>query len=149
MTLTKDDVRAGLMPDEPRYDELARTFGTDALVFLRELAESPDSLLASKAVSLAGTIGGTGAAEVLRLGAAHTDTGVRAAAAYGLQRLDVKDAEPMLMVLLDDPDPSVLKFAIRTAGRFPESVTLRNKLVNLKKSSKELVRTEAIKALSR
>ncbi len=148
MAITMDDVRAGLMPDEPRYDELARTFGPDALVFLRDLAKSPDPLLAGKAVSLAAAIGGPEAAQVLRLGAAHADIGVRAATAYGVQRLDVKTAEPILEVLLDDQDPSVLKFAIRTAGRFPESAILNNKLVELKKSSNRYVKEEAMNALS-
>lgn len=148
MTLTRDEVRAGLMPDEPQYDRLARAFGKKALVFLEELAQSPDPLLAGKAVSLAGIIGGTEAVKTLRHGAAHKDMGVRAAAAYSLQRLKLKDAEPLLKELLDDPDPPVLKFAIRSAAKFPESEAIRKKLASLKKSSQEHVRLEAEKALS-
>jgi HEAT repeat protein len=148
MTLNKEDVRSGLMPDEPAYEKLARRFGKKALVFLEELAGSPDSLLAGKAVSLAGFIGGAEAVRILRLGAAHKDTGVRAAAAYSLQRFTLKDAGPLLQELLDDPDPPVLKFAIRTAAKFPGSAAIRKKLTSLKKSSKEHVRLEAEKALS-
>jgi hypothetical protein len=148
MSITMENVLERLASDEPDYAEAAHRLGPEALRFLLELVTWPDAMIASKAASLAGTIGGRDSIEVLQHGARHPAAAVRAATAYETQQLVADAAESVLLVLFDDPHASVRKFAIRSAGSFLSSTLLRNKLSELGKTSLEpfLIR-EVAKAL--
>src|SRR5215218_3930930 len=116
ITLTRASVVAALAPDEPDYSEAAATFGEAALSHLAELVRAADPLLAAKATSLTGTIGGEAAAEVVLEAARHDQVGVRAAAAYAARGLPERGASPVLLVLMNDDHPSVVKQAVAAAG---------------------------------
>jgi HEAT repeat protein len=126
ITLTRASVVAALAPDEPDYSKAAATFGEDALPHLAELVRSADPQLAAKATSLAGTIGGEAAAEAVLEAVRHDQVGVRAAAAYAARGLPERAASPVLLALMDDDHPSVVKQAVAAAaGSSDEQVTAR------------------------
>ena len=52
MSVTMKDVRTQLEPDEPDYAKAAQ-LGADAIPYLKELVNGPDTMLASKAAYLA------------------------------------------------------------------------------------------------
>ena len=52
----KEEIEKSLRAEEPDYDELARKLGQEALPYLKDIAKSNDTLLASKAVYLSGVI---------------------------------------------------------------------------------------------
>jgi hypothetical protein len=79
MSITLEQVRSALSPDEPNYSNL-QSLGTDALPFLEQLVQGTDAMMASKAASAAGAIGGENAVSVLENAArspAASDRGVR------------------------------------------------------------------------
>src|SRR5829696_3092577 len=126
ITLTRASVVAALAPDEPDYSGVAAAFGETALPHLAELVRAVDPMLAAKATSLAGTIGGEAAAEVVLEAARHDEVGVRAAAAYAARGLPARAASPVLLVLMDDDHPSVVKQAAAAAdGSSDEDVMAR------------------------
>lgn len=126
MVITMDLVLSLLAPDEPDYQE-AKEIGSAALPLLASLVESDDKMIASKAASLAGMIGGSEAAEVLERAARHPAEAVRAAAAHGAQNLPPEDAERLLIKMIDDKEPAVSYRAVLAARRVPTE-KLRQKL---------------------
>jgi HEAT repeat protein len=147
MAVTMEMVRALLAPDEPDYEK-AKEIGAEALPFLAGLVESDDKMIASKAASLAGMIGGPAAAAVLERAARHPTVAVRAAAAHGAQNLPQPDAERVLIKLMDDKDPAVVHRAIISARRVPSEM-IRQKLRALQAAHPaEFVRDAAAKSLS-
>lgn len=147
MAVSLEDVLAALAPEEPDYEE-ASTLGPEALPHLRSLVLSEDELLASKAASLASFIGGTGAADVLEAASEHSAVSVRAVAAHGANRLVPERAEAVLMKLLDDPEPTVVKRAVKSAAALA-SDPLRARLSEISQESRtqDFVRREALDAL--
>ncbi len=129
MTVTMQDVRSALDPEEPDYAAAAE-LGAEALPHLKTLVQGDDAMLASKAASLAAFIGGAGAADVLGAAAAHTEPPVRAVAAYGAQMLPQDVAEPIVLQLLDDDEPSVSKRAVKSAAAIPTD-EVRGKLAEI------------------
>jgi HEAT repeat protein len=112
MSVTMDEVRSAVEPDEPDYPAAAARLGVAALPLLSELIQGDDPALASKAASLAGNIDGAESLEVLREAARSPQAVVRIAAAAsvgGLSELPVTD---LLAALLDDEDPYVRKVAL-------------------------------------
>lgn len=116
VTVTRASVIRALTPDEPDYAEVARRLGEAAVPHLAELVRSEDPLLAAKATSLAGTIGGAASAEVVLEAARQQPVGVRAAAAYGARGLSEREASPVLLALMEDEHPGVVKQAIAAAA---------------------------------
>jgi hypothetical protein len=110
--VTMKDVRAAIDPDEPDYEAAAVRLGQDALPFLRELAAGSDTMLASKAVSLAGTIGGPEAVAVVDEAAHASPQELRVVAAAAAGQLG-PDADGVLADLLADGDAGVRKYALR------------------------------------
>jgi hypothetical protein len=110
--VTMEDVRAAIDPDEPDYDGAALRLGEEALPFLRELAAGTDTMLASKAVSLAGTIGGEQAVAVVDEAARAHPQELRVVAAAAAGRLGA-DGHGVLADLLADGDAGVRKYALR------------------------------------
>jgi HEAT repeats len=148
VTLTSATVVAALTPDEPDYSQAAATFGEAALPHLAELVRSADPLLAAKATSLAGTIGGAGAVEVILEAARHDEIGVRAAAAYAARGFSEQQARPVLLALMDDDHPSVVKQAVVAAGGSRDK-DVRAKLRDLESSHESAaVREAARRALN-
>jgi hypothetical protein len=130
--VTMSRVRAALEPDEPDYEK-ATALGAAALPFLDELVRERDEMIAGKAASLAGMIGGAGAAEVLEHASEHESVAVRSAAAHAARLLEEKLAAPLLLRLMDDAEASVSQRAAIAAGVFRDP-GLREKLRQMARS---------------
>jgi HEAT repeat protein len=113
MAVTRDQVLAALYPDEPDYEEAARRLGPDAIPFLLELVEGDDLALASKAASLAGSLGTNRSAEVLAAAARSPEPLLHVAAAAALRNVPDIPVD-LAETLLDDPEPGVRKWALRS-----------------------------------
>jgi HEAT repeat protein len=118
MTVTMEQVRAALDPEEPDYQQAAQ-LGPEALPHLEELVGETDALLASKAAYMASLIEDPHSADILRRAAASDRAEVRAAAAGGASNLSPSAAGDVLEPLLNDQDVSVRKVALKSV---PEEV---------------------------
>jgi HEAT repeat protein len=122
--VTMKDVRRAIDPEEPNYREAARRIGTDGLPYLAELAQGEDTMIASKAVSLAGRIGGQKALPIID-GAAQADAPeVRITAASAAGRLGLR-GEEVLADLLTDNDPGVRRYALDAVSTEPSAALKR------------------------
>jgi hypothetical protein len=115
MQVTMANVRAVLNPEEPDYNKASK-LGEGALTFLTKLVQGSDLLLAAKATSLAGRIGGKGAIPILTIAAKHADASLRVAAAGAAKDLLPELAILVLPTLLTDRDSGVRKVAVRSAA---------------------------------
>lgn len=136
MATTLEEVRSAILSEEPDYARAAARLGPEALPFLEELAGDEDTMIAMKAVSLAGVIGGTHAARIAEGAADSRRPEMRIVAAGAASRLG--DAgEPILTALLDDHDRGVRKNAIRAIGP-RSSPALRHRLEALRDTETDL-----------
>jgi HEAT repeat protein len=141
--MTMEQVRAFLDPDEPNYATAAVELGPDAMPYLQELAGGDDPLLASKAVYLAGLIGGDEAQPILNDAVEHSDPTVRVSAAASVQNLDDERALELGRRLLDDDDLGVRKVAVNAAAQI-ESADVRGALQKQVRSDQdEVIRSMA------
>ncbi|HET9650017.1 MAG TPA: hypothetical protein VFP34_17540 [Microlunatus sp.] len=113
MTVSMEDVRKVLDPDEPDY-AAASQLGEDALPHLEELVRGDDPMLASKATYAASLI--SGGADAVATAADSADPIVRVAAAAAARNLPSDRAEQVLRRLTEDDDPGIRKVA-RTSAR--------------------------------
>lgn len=120
MSITREQVTAALTPEEPDYDEAVR-LGPEALTHLQALVEEEDPNLAAKAAYLAGRIGEARAVPILETAAFSADSSIRAAAAGGLRHLTERQAEPILLRLVDDENAGIRKAALLAVPDFPSS----------------------------
>ena len=137
MPVSLTELKAMLDVDEPDYPALAE-IAADALNHLRKLAASPDTSMASKAVSLAGIIGDESSATIIREAARSRHALVRVAAAHAASLLpDSPAAAKVVSALLDDDDIGVVKLAARAASRQSDS----GLAAKLKRANSQLVAT--------
>ena len=113
MTVTFEQVKAALDPEEPAYNKAATALGTEALPHLARLIAGDHPMLASKAAYLAGLIGTDEAVEVLQRAARSGDVRVRIAAAASAEKLPAAAASDVLVNLVDDGDAGVQKVALK------------------------------------
>jgi hypothetical protein len=113
MAVTREQVLAALHPDEPDYEEAARRLGPDATPFLLELVEGDDLGLASKAASLAGSLGTNRSVEVVAAAARSPEPVLRVAAAAALRNVPNVPSD-LTESLLVDGDAGVRKWALRS-----------------------------------
>jgi len=136
MATTLEEVRSAILPEEPNYQRAASRLGKDALPFLAALAADEDTMIAMKAVSLAGVIGGKRAARIARDAAESDLPELRIVAAGAASRLG--DAgETVITTLLDDSDRGVRKHAIRAVTR-SSSPELKQRLEELRETETDL-----------
>ncbi len=110
MTVSMEDVRAVLDPEEPDYTA-ASLLGEEALPHLEALVASGDTMLASKATYAASLIGGDQAVAVIQEAASSDDAAVRVAAAAAASNLEPTASSDVLEGLVGDADPGVRKVA--------------------------------------
>jgi HEAT repeat protein len=108
-----EEVRAELERDEPNYARAAG-LGPDALPHLEELARGDDTMLATKAVYLAGLIQDERAAKLLAEAAEADEPRVRVAAAAAARNADAESASGVLSSLVTDGDLGVRKVALKS-----------------------------------
>ena len=113
MAVTMAEVRAELERDEPNYARAAG-LGPDALPHLEELARGDDTMLATKAVYLAGLVQDERAAKLVEEAASADDPRVRVAAAAAARNVETERASGMLAPLVADDDAGVRKVALKS-----------------------------------
>ena len=113
MAVTMEEVRAELERDEPNYARAAG-LGPEALPHLEELAHGDDTMLATKAVYLAGLIQDDRSAKLLEDAAKADDPRVRVAAAAAARNVEADRASGVLAPLVADDDPGVRKVALKS-----------------------------------
>jgi hypothetical protein len=136
------DVLRILESEEPNYSRAASTLGPEVLPELERLARGPDPLLASKATYLASMIDSPDARLVVEAAAVHEDAEVRVAAAAAVANLAIT-SDPASLAddagggvldrLLNDADPGVRKFALKSAS----SMDLQDRLQSAADSDPE------------
>ena len=146
MSVTMKQVRAILDSEEPDYSKV-QSLGPDALPILRRLIKGTDEMLAAKAASAAGAIGGPEALPVIDEAARSANVVLRVTAAGALKQLTGSQATEVLVRLLDDSDSGVRRQALRAAiGRAEPS--LRAHLQTMTTNDKDAsIRAEATKLL--
>jgi HEAT repeat protein len=138
MSITLEQVRSALSPDEPNYSNL-QSLGTDALPFLEQLVQGTDAMMASKAASAAGAIGGENAVSVLENAARSPAASVRVAAAAALGQLPPRLGAQTLIRLLGDSDRGVRRLALRSAaGKSDKALRSRIEVVRTSDSDAKL-----------
>ena len=115
MTVSMDDVRRVLDPEEPSY-EAAAELGPDALPHLHALVAGKNSMLASKAAYAASMLEGAAGEHVVRTAAQSPDPVVRVAAAAAAKNLSSQSAGEVLADLVVDEDPGIRKVARASAA---------------------------------
>jgi len=128
------ELLAFLRQDELDYPAGAKKFGEAALPLLAELIEGNDENLSIKAAYLVGYISGTGADEILKTAADRGIAPVRIAAAYGAQKREPKIAESILERSFEDNDPSVVKYAMRSASALKMEKNFKSKIDHISKT---------------
>jgi HEAT repeat protein len=113
VAVTMEEVRAELERDEPNYARAAG-LGPEALPHLEELAQGDDTMLATKAVYLAGLIQDDRSAKLLEEAAKADDPRVRVAAAAAARNVKADSASGVLAPLVADDDPGVRKVALKS-----------------------------------
>ncbi|WP_026551743.1 HEAT repeat domain-containing protein [Arthrobacter sp. H20] len=148
MSVTMEDVRRALDPDEVDYPEASR-LGPDALPHLMTLVQEAEPGLAAKAAYLAGAIEGEQSADIVAAAATNGDARVRVAAAQAAALLPPSSASRVLGSLMLDDDQGVQKVALRSvsAGLSPE---VRDKVAEVSENSSDpALREIAAEALGR
>lgn len=141
--MTMEEVRAFVDPEEPDYAAAAPALGPDALPYLAELGAGDDPMLASKAVYLAGLIGGEEAQPILTRAVEHQDPAVRVSAAASVQNLEEDMALELGRQLLGDDDLGVRKVTANAAAQI-ESPDVRGALQEQVRSDRdEVIRSMA------
>jgi HEAT repeat protein len=140
---TYAQLKALLDVDEPDYPALANE-GPAAIPHLRRMAASGDPALASKAVSLAGMIGGDAGVAVIVDAAGSPDPIVRVAAAHAAGLLPRSaGAARVVGRLLGDKDIGVVKVAARAAadrGDPADAATLRKATARIATAERDAAR---------
>jgi HEAT repeat protein len=129
MSVTMKDVRTQLEPDEPDYAKAAQ-LGADAIPYLKELVNGPDTMLASKAAYLASVIKADNSISVLDNAASSPEPIVRVAVASGLRNLSEENANRVSSLLIEDRDAGVRKVTLKSISQF-ESPALIDKVRKL------------------
>ena len=130
--VTRDEVRQLLGAEEPNYERAAARLGPDALPHLAALALDDDTMIAMKAVSLAGYIGGDQAVQVVAEAAQAEHPELRVVAAAAAGKLG-NAGEPVISDLLNDTDRGVRKFAVKAVPA-RTSPRLREQLEDLREN---------------
>lgn len=148
MSVTMEDVRAALDPDEVDYPEASR-LGPDALPHLLTLVREAEPGLAAKAAYLAGAIESDQSEGVVAAAAVNDDARVRVAAAQAAAMLPPESASRVLGNLMLDDDQGVQKLALRSVSAGLSS-EVRDKVAEVSESAPDpALREIAAEALGR
>lgn len=144
------ELLAFLRQDELDYPAGAKKFGKEALPLLSELVQGSDENLSIKAAYLVGYIDDEAGDDILQTAADKGSAPIRIAAAFGAQKKSAKVAESILSRSLDDHDPSVVKFALRSASAMKMEKALKSKIDKISKSFlDEGIKSEALNVMKK
>jgi len=144
------ELLAFLRQDELDYPAGAKKFGKSALPFLSELIQGSDENLSIKAAYLVGYIEDEASNDILEMAADKGSAPVRIAAAYGAQKRTAAVAEAILSRSLEDSDPAVVKFGLRSAAAMNLEKTFKTKIDRISKTFlDEGIKSEAMNVLKK
>jgi HEAT repeat protein len=122
-----DELVDALSADEPNYPELAKRYGPDALPWLSRLAADNDTVVASRAVALAGLIEGPNRFAIVEAASRRPEERVRIAVAGAAPQLTLDEATTVLTNLLADSGEDIRNAALKAVEAWPNS-NLRDRL---------------------
>lgn len=149
MALTPLELRLRLSSDEPDYAQLAPQIDDSLLPVLGQLANDPDSMLASKAVYLASLINKPQAHRIVETASDSPRPLVRIASASALVNLPDSVRNPIADKLLDADDVSLQKLAIKSVQRSAPA-HLKQKIERISRENpSELIRNLSTETLQK
>lgn len=151
MAVTREDVLARLAPEEPDYQAAAAALGQEATPVLVALVAEGDEFLVARVVSLAGTIGGACAEQVIEAARRHRSPLVRIQVAAAARTLPAATLPGVVLPLLADEDVSVRKYALdaAAASRGPAAQALREAVERMRTADPEpFLREKAVRLMT-
>lgn len=134
MALSKQDLILLLGNEEPNYSQIKKKMGKDDIIHLKQIAESRDMMMASKAVYLAGLLKEEDANNIVEKAAKSKKEILKIAAASTLPNLNAAKRNAIALKLIDEEDVSVKKLVIKSLDR-TAPVSLKNKVQLISRES--------------
>lgn len=146
MAISQNDLLLALSNEEPHYFEILPQLDEAAIAYLSVLSKGNDTMLATKAIFLAGLSNKPSGIDIVENASKSTVVLKRIASASALEYLPAEKREKIALKLIDDADLSIQKLVIKATGN-SKSVKLREKFTKLSKGSPSGFIRELISAL--
>jgi len=146
MAISEQNLLLALSNEEPQYFEILAKLDENAITYLSELSKGRDTMLATKAIFLAGLYNKPSGHAIVESAAKSTVLLKRIASASALEYMPEEQRDKLAEKLIDDADVSVQKLVIKAAGK-SKSVKLRKKFTKLSKDSSSKFIRDLVKAL--
>jgi hypothetical protein len=146
MAISEKDLLLALGNEEPRYLEILPKLDEKAIAILSVLSKGNDTMMATKAIFLAGLSKTLSGAVIVETASKSAVKLKRIAAASAMEHLPEEKREKIALKLIDDADISIQKLVIRATGN-SKSVKLKEKFTRLSKESPSGYIRELISAL--
>jgi hypothetical protein len=146
MAISEQNLLLALSNEEPRYSEILAKLDEDAVAYLSELSKGKDTMLATKAIFLAGLYNKPSGHAIVERASKSTVLLKRIASASALEYMPEEQRDKLAEKLIDDADVSVQKLVIKAAGK-SKSVKLREKFSKLSKDSPSKFIRDLVSAL--
>jgi len=134
MAISEQNLLLALSNEEPRYSEILAKLDEDAVAYLSELSKGKDTMLATKAIFLAGLYNKPSGHAIVESAAKSTVLLKRIASASALEYMPEEKRDKLAEKLIGDADVSIQKLVIKAAGT-SKSPKLRAKFSKLAKDS--------------
>ena len=146
MAISEQNLLLALSNEEPRYSEILAKLDEDAVAYLSELSKGKDTMLATKAIFLAGLYNKPSGHAVVESAAKSTVLLKRIASASALEYMPETKRDKLAEKLIGDADISIQKLVIKAAGN-TKSAKLREKFTKLSKDSSSKFIRDLVSAL--
>lgn len=143
MAITKDELKLLLSNEEPDYAGIFKQIDDSNIKHLKEIADSSDDMLASKAVYLASLYLSKEAEEIVEAASQSNRILLKIAAASALGNLEINTREKLAEKLIDENDIGIKKLVIKNLDKV-SSLKIKEKLQLLSRGSE----SEYIRKLS-
>ena len=146
MAISEQNLLLALSNEEPQYFEILAKLDENAITYLSELSKGRDTMLATKAIFLAGLYNKPSGHAIVESAAKSTVLLKRIASASALEYMPEVKRDKLAEKLINDADVSVQKLVIKAAGN-SKSAKLREKFTKLSKDSPSKFIRDLISAL--
>jgi hypothetical protein len=146
MAISEKDLLFALSNEEPQYFEILAKLDEKAIAYLSVLSKGKDTMLATKAIFLAGIYNKPSGNAIVESAAKSTVLLKRIASASALEYMPEEKRNKLAEKLIDDPDISIQKLVIKATGN-SKSAKLREKFTKLSKDSPSKFIRDLISAL--
>jgi hypothetical protein len=146
MAISEQNLLLALSNEEPQYFEILAKLDENAIAYLSELSKGRDTMLATKAIFLAGLYNKPSGHAIVESAAKSTVLLKRIASASALEFMPEAKRDKIAEKLIDDADISIQKLVIKAAGS-SKSVKLKEKFLKLSKDSPSKFIRDLVSAL--